>query len=73
MIEQSIERMDELVRKDSNDIAVLKLQQKEFEMQLKLLDKIVKNWKEGEGFVEITRKLSKIEEVVRANDKPERH
>lgn len=62
MLEQSNQRMKEITRKEKDgesslfpmDVQVIKLAQKEFEMQIKLLDKIVKNFKEGKGFIDIT-------------------
>jgi hypothetical protein len=62
MIEQSTRRMERLLQRneegyselDGHDISLIRLEQKEFEMQMKLLDKVVKNWKAGKGLVELT-------------------
>jgi len=58
MIEQSNERMKRINQKDKDgygpDIDYIKLEQKEFEMQIKLLERIVKDFKRGKGILEIT-------------------
>jgi len=59
MIEQSNERMKLLTTKDKDgytnyDVTDIKLAQKEFEMQIKLLDRIIKNFKGGKGIIDIT-------------------
>ncbi|MCX5839407.1 MAG: hypothetical protein NTW71_12975 [Deltaproteobacteria bacterium] len=59
MIEQSNERMKQLTTKGKDgytnyDPTDIKLAQKEFEMQIKLLDRIVKNFKGGKGIIDIT-------------------
>jgi len=58
MIEQSNDRMKRINQKDKDgygpDIDYIKLEQKEFEMQIKLLERIVKDFKRGKGILEIT-------------------
>jgi hypothetical protein len=59
MFEQSNERMKQLTKKNKfgnsdYDPADIKLAQKEFEMQIKLLHQIVKNFKGGKGLIDIT-------------------
>ena len=65
MIEQSNERMRQLTTKGKDgythyDLDDIKLAQKEFEMQIKLLDRIVKNFKGGKGIIDITPERLKI-------------
>jgi acyl carrier protein len=61
MIEQSNDRMKEISKKnqygegiDSMDMATIRLAQREFEMQIKLLDRIIKDFKGGKGIFDIT-------------------
>jgi len=58
MIEQSNERMKRINQKDKDgygpDIDYIKLEQKEFELQIKLLDRVVKDFKKGKGILDIT-------------------
>jgi hypothetical protein len=60
MIEQSNDRMRQLTSEKDKyghrdyDETDIKLAQKEFEMQIKLLDRIVKNFKGGKGIIDIT-------------------
>jgi len=58
MIEQSNDRMKRINQKDEDgygpDIGYIKLEQKEFEMQIKLLERVVKDFKSGKGFIDIT-------------------
>jgi len=65
MIEQSNERMKQLTTKDKDgytnyDQTDMKFAQKEFEMQMKLLDRIVKNFKGGKGIIDITPTMEQI-------------
>jgi len=70
MIEQSNQRMERLSKRNEyghsdlskNTLKASQLEQKEFEMQMKLLDKVVKNWKKGEGFIDITPEALKKRE-----------
>jgi len=59
MIEQSNERMKRINQKDKDgygpDIDYIKLEQKEFELQIKLLDRVVKDFKKGKGIIDITQ------------------
>jgi len=58
MIEQSNDRMKRINEKDKDcygpDIDYIKLEQKEFEMQIKLLERVVKDFKRGKGIIDIT-------------------
>jgi len=58
MIEQSNDRMNRINQKDKDgygpDIDYIKLEQKEFEMQIKLLERVVKDFKRGKGIIDIT-------------------
>ena len=59
MIEQSNERMKQITTKDKNGYTNynptdIRLAQKEFELQIKLLDRVVKNFKSGKGIINIT-------------------
>jgi len=59
MIEQSNERMKQRTTKDKDgytdyEPTTISLAQKEFEMQIKLLDRIIKGFKGGKGIIDIT-------------------
>ena len=70
MIEQSNDRMKQLTTKGKSgyadyDPTDIKLAQKEFEMQIKLLDRIVKNFKGGKGIIDISPERSTAERITR--------
>ena len=62
MIEQSNKRMEEINQKDKNgycalgssELSAIRLAQKEFEMQIKLLERVVKDFKGGKGIIDVT-------------------
>lgn len=65
MIEQSNSRMNAINQIDKDgyyvvDAWAVKLAQKEFEMQIKLLDRVVKNFKGSEDIIDITPERQKI-------------
>lgn len=68
MIEQSNRRMEQINRKDKNgycdldegERSIIRLAQKEFEMQMKLLDRVVKDFKGGKGIIDITPEALQI-------------
>ncbi|SEM64225.1 hypothetical protein SAMN04489760_12924 [Syntrophus gentianae] len=66
MIEQSNDRMKRLNQKDQDgygpEIEYIKLEQKEFEMQIKLLERVVKDFKRGKGIIEIDPESLRVAE-----------